>query len=200
MGWKRPALGDLGQEPEALVVIPHQLTWRAWLALVPLAVAILFLLFLLVGHALSPEQIEATGLWPSSVEELFVKYANLVMCLTIPTVGLSIALIRYAEFAVWKDGLTLNTSRLGLKRTISRSRDLGFYSWNEVSCCSWSNFEPGMLIVHLEETRNQAATDFFGIGFNSTATTPPMYVFYFVAVPYRDAVEKAIRGCGKWSE
>ena len=57
-----------------------------------------------------------------------------------------------------------------------------------------------MLIVHLKETRTAAQTDVFGLRLRATGTAPPMYFFYRVPEQFRVAVEKAIRGCNKWSE
>ena len=75
---------------------------------------------------------------------------------------------------------------------------LGFYSWNEVSCCSWSHFEPGMLIVHLKQTPTRSRPTFSGSACTPRHVHPPMYFFYRVP-DFRGAVEKAIRACGKWS-
>ncbi|MGC8639577.1 MAG: hypothetical protein ACP5XB_06825 [Isosphaeraceae bacterium] len=66
--------------------------------------------------------------------------------------------------------------------------------------CSWSHFEPGVLIVHLKQTHNLPQAGYFGIDFSSTATMPPMYFFYHVPDGFRDRVEKAVRACGKWLE
>ena len=57
----------------------------------------------------------------------------------------------------------------------------GFYSWSEVSYCRWSLYEAGTLSVHHE-------------------TAEPHIGFYRLPERYRDAVESAIRACGKWTD
>ena len=77
MGRKRPSGGELGDEVEPLVAVPHRLTWRVVLLLIPLGAAILFLSFLLIGHRLFPARLEAAGLWPPTVGEFLIKYGQL---------------------------------------------------------------------------------------------------------------------------
>ena len=144
MGRKTRLSDDLAEDPEPLVLIPHQRkSWQAALMLVPLAALIVYLILLLAGRLLAPGWMESAGLWPSSVGDLFSRFGMPFWAIWILGPPLWLGLTSFAEFAVWKDGLTLATPRLGPKRSISRSRDLGFYSWNEVSYCSWSHFEDG---------------------------------------------------------
>ena len=86
---------------------------------------------------------ESTGLWPSGVGDLFGRLSMPLWTIWILGPPLWLGMTHFAEFAIWKDGLTLAVSRIGPKRAISRSQELGFFSWNEVSYCSWSHFETG---------------------------------------------------------
>jgi hypothetical protein len=169
--------------------------------LLPLAALIGFLIFLLAGRLFAPRWMDAGGLWPSSLGDLFDRLHLPVWAVLIIGPPVWMGLNRIADFAVWKDGITLASMRIGPKGSISRGRDIGSYSWNEVSCCSSSHFHQGLLIVRLKQTFDRGQPDFFGLSWHVPVTsTPPTLFFYRVPDTLRGAVENAIRMCGKWSE
>ncbi len=148
MGENTSATSDLDEEPEPIVAVRDQKRWQFACVLIALAVVILYLVFIFTAHLLVPEWLAKMGLWPSDTAACFC-------ALLLSVIQIQIFLLaknRYAEFAVWKDGLTLKTVRIGPKGSIQRRRDIGFYSWKEVSCCSWSHFDPDKLIVQLRST------------------------------------------------
>ena len=196
MGENTSATSDLDEEPEPIVAVRDQKRWQIACVLIALAVVILYLVFIFTAHLLVPEWLAKMGLWPSDTAACFC-------ALLLSVIQIQIFLLaknRYAEFAVWKDGLTLKTVRIGPKGSIQRRRDIGFYSWKEVSCCSWSHFDPDKLIVQLRSTttRNVPST-LFGTVNGMSVTIPPMYFFYRVPQRFHGNVEKAIRACGKWA-
>jgi hypothetical protein len=193
---------ELADDPEPLVLIPHQRPyWYVAIMLLPLATLIGFLIFLLAGRLLAPRWMDARGLWPSSLGDLFDRLHLPFWAVLIFGPPFWMGLNRVADFAVWKDGITLASMRIGPKGSISRRRDIGFYSWNEVSRCSWSHFHPGLLIVHLKRTFDRGQPDFLGLSWHApVASTPPTLYFYPVPDPLCGAMENAIRMCGKWSE
>ncbi|MGC8639576.1 MAG: hypothetical protein ACP5XB_06820 [Isosphaeraceae bacterium] len=121
MGWKRHATGDLAEDPEPLVLIPREsLPWQLALCLVPLAAAIVYRVFLFTGRLLAPRWMNSTGLWPFGPFELLQRLMFVFWCFWGFAPAIVLATNRYAEFAVWKDGLTLATARINLKRSTPR--------------------------------------------------------------------------------
>jgi hypothetical protein len=107
---------------------------------------------------------------------------------------------RLPAFAVYREGIKLNSQRLPPGRSRWDLGSYGFYSWSEVTSCRWSPYQPGMLSVHLAAVADQRDVVLTGPPSAGQIQMPPMIHFYRVPEPHRAAVEAAIRACGKWAD
>jgi hypothetical protein len=119
------------------------------------------------------------------------RWTNVALFAALPVFALlsATAFAWYPEFAVRKDGIRLPMPRRPSTTAFWRLRDLGLYSWDEVSYCKWSHSQPGVLNIQTNGTRALGKT-----------VEPPTRYFYFVRESTRADVEKAIRARAKWAE
>jgi hypothetical protein len=96
---------------------------------------------------------------------------------------------KHAEFAIEKVGIRLPVQRRPSWSSTWNLRDLGLFTWDEVSYCRWSRYEPGLLQVQVKTTRSRDKIE-----------QPPMRLVYRVPEQYRAQVERAIRAMGRWAE
>ncbi len=100
-------------------------------------------------------------------------------------------------FAVFKDGIKFDRRRLARKRSPANIWSYGFCSWDEISRCHWSPFQPGQLSVYLNPDGYQPS-GLLADREKRPALALGMMISQFIPAPYREAVEKAIRAAGKW--
>jgi hypothetical protein len=96
---------------------------------------------------------------------------------------------KHPEFAIEKVGIRLPVQRRPSWSSAWNLRDLGLFTWDEVSYCKWSRYEPGMLQIQVKSTQSRDKIE-----------QPPMRLVYRVPEQYRTQVEKAIRAMGRWAD
>lgn len=165
-----------GTKPTVLVAIPYRwVSFWIWV--------LLFLTILMPGFL-------------QNFRSLAALLLQILVFITYALLG-SLYWMRGPAFAVTKEGIKLSSpARVAPGRSRRDPWAVGFYSWDEVTYCRWSPYNPGQLSVHLGAIAHESV-GFFGLG-RSTIQLPPTIAFYPVPSKYRDAVESAIRACGKW--
>jgi hypothetical protein len=178
-----------GAKPQVLVAIPYS---RAAVVL-GVAAVVLPASFLVARAAWS---LRPGGIGPGPADP-----TRVFLLLAIVAVGalLSVIGFRAPAFAVLKDGLKLPINRIAPGRSLRDPWARGFYSWDELSYCRWSPYQPGVLSVHLDAAVHQTPV-VFGPASRGQMTVPPTIYFYRVPARHRAAVEAAIRSCGKWAD
>jgi hypothetical protein len=145
------------------------------------------------------------ALWlrPGSIDPQLLDWAWIALALTIlPVCAFAArALSRAPEFGVFQEGIKLTFPRIPPGRSAFDPWACGWFSWDEVTDCRWSPYEPGVLSVHVPAVVHQFPGR-FGLGAPSCRrdTLPPSIHFYRVPEPHRAEVEAAIRARGKWAD
>jgi hypothetical protein len=106
-------------------------------------------------------------------------------------------MFRAPGFAVCREGIKLGMlKRAAPGRSARDPWNYGFYTWDEVSHCEWAPYQrPGLLAVHVKAADQQAL---LGSWPRSMLRVPAMIYHRRVPARDREAVEAAIRSCGKW--
>jgi hypothetical protein len=113
----------------------------------------------------------------------------MVGLMTIVSAALVFSRAKYSEFAVEKVGIRLPIQRRASWSSTWSLRNLGLFTWAEVSYCRWSRYEPGLLQVQVKATRSRDKIE-----------QPPMRLVYRVPEQYQAQVEKAVRAMGRWAD
>ncbi len=170
---------DLDSRPKPIVAIPWRWSW--WLLYVAPAIPMALAAILLMADPDKVRQGQPPGtvaltpwigaLWPLAVMLLVV-------------VPMAIWLNRAPEFAVFQSGIKVNVKRVPPGRSVWDPWAYGFYSWDEVSDCRWSPYQPGVLSVHLASAEQEAA-GLPGTVSRSLMRVPPMIYLSRARAPSR---------------
>lgn len=180
---------DFDARPRVLVAVPFS---RAMVVLyVTMVVAPMSFL---IARAVLSFRPGGPGPLPLDPGRVFLLLGIVVISAVFALIG-----TRAPAFAVLKDGIKLPINRVAPGRSVGDAWARGFYTWDELSYCRWSPYQPGVLSVHLDAAAHQTPV-LFGPADRGRYNTPPMIYFYRVPARHRAAVEAAIRACGKWAD